>query len=192
LLVGLFVGGRGERLGGVAKGLLKAPNAETTLSERALTELRAALPDADVVLVGEATAYASLGLRSVADAPAGIGPLGGLLGLLAEAETRDATQVLALACDLPFIERRLLARLATETPEAAALVTVTDGVRNPLAARYTVRAIASAARQVLDTRKRSLQAVLDALGTDVHALTLSDAEAATLQDWDTPEDIARS
>ena len=83
LLVGLFVGGRGERLGGVAKGLLKAPNAETTLIERALTELGAALPDAEVVLVGEAAAYASLGLRAIADAPAGVGPLGGLLGLLA-------------------------------------------------------------------------------------------------------------
>lgn len=192
LLVGLFVGGRGERLGGVAKGLLKAPNAETTLSERALTELRAALPNADVVLVGEAAAYASLGLRAIADAPSGIGPLGGLLGLLAEAEARGATHVLTLACDLPFIEQRLLARLATETPEAAALVTATHGVRNPLVARYTVGPTTDAAREVLGAGKRSLQGVLDVLGANVHALTLSAGEAATLRDWDTPEDVKRT
>jgi molybdopterin-guanine dinucleotide biosynthesis protein A len=191
LLVGLFVGGRGERLGGVPKGLLKAPNAETTLSERALAELRAALPGAEIVLVGEATAYASLGLRAVADAPAGVGPLGGLLGLLAEAEARGAAHVLTLACDLPFIEQRLLARLSTETPEAAALVTVTDGVRNPLIARYAIDPTTQAARAVLSAGKRSLQAVLDALEPGVAALTLSEAEAASLVDWDTPDDVER-
>jgi hypothetical protein len=62
-------------------------------------------------------------------------------------------------------------------------------VRNRLIARYEVERALPAARTVLGAGKRSLQAVLDALGADVHTLPLSDAEAASLQDWDTPDDM---
>lgn len=191
LLVGIFVGGRGERLGGVAKGLLRAPGTHLSLLERALQEVRAAVSHADVVLVGDASPYAEFEMVSVDDAPRGIGPLGGLLGLLQEAEQRRAQQVLILACDLPFVDRRLIARLAREAPAAAALVTETRGKRNPLVARYEVESTRQAARRVFDSGKRSLQAVLDALGPGLQLLELSAEEAATLDDWDTPEDVNR-
>lgn len=189
LLAGLFVGGRGERLGGVEKGLLRAPRSPFTLIERALIELRAAEPSAEIALVGRAEAYAHLGLPVVQDDPPGIGPLGGLIGLLAEGQRRSAERVLVLACDLPFVERHVLGRLATEADGAAALVALTGGVRNPLVARYAPAQALPAARQVLQAGKRSLQAVLDALGAQVAVLTLSDDEGASLRDWDTPEDL---
>ena len=76
LIIGIFVGGRGSRMGGVAKGLLKAPSSEATLVERLRMELESALPDAEVVLVGAAEAYADLGLDAISDEPAGLGPIG--------------------------------------------------------------------------------------------------------------------
>ena len=191
LLVGIFVGGRGSRMGGVAKGMLKAPDSEATLVERLRAELARALPDAEVVLVGAAESYAALHLPAIGDEPPGVGPLGGLIGLLAHAERRGARQVLALACDLPRLGGALLQRLASEVTDRGALVTVQAEIRNPLVARYTVARALPAARQALADGKRSLQAVLDRLGDDVATLSLTAAEAATLDDWDTPEDLQK-
>ena len=191
LLVGIFVGGRGSRMGGVAKGLLKTPDSEATLVERLRAELATALPDAELVLVGLADAYAAVGLRAVSDEPPGVGPLGGLVGLLAEAERRRAELVLALACDLPRIGAALLQRLASERPGQSALVALQGRIRNPLVARYAVAQALPAAREALRAGQRSLQAVLDRLGEGVATLSLTPAEAATLDDWDTPEDRRR-
>jgi molybdopterin-guanine dinucleotide biosynthesis protein A len=191
LLVGIFVGGRGSRMGGVAKGLLRAPDSELSLVERLLGELAKAAPRAEVVLVGAAEPYASLGLSSVSDEPPGVGPLGGLLGLLGHAERRGATGVLALACDLPRLDAALLTRLLNEAGEANALVTEQAGVRNPLVARYAVRRAQIAARAAFDAGQRSLQAVLDRLEPTVACLRLSDDEARTLDDWDTLTEVER-
>jgi molybdopterin-guanine dinucleotide biosynthesis protein A len=186
LVVGIFVGGAGSRLGGVAKGLLTTPSGVSVI-ERLCSEARAALPAAELVLVGNADAYRGLGLKSVADQPAGVGPLGGLCGLLGWAHEH----ALVLPCDLPRIERGLIARLAVEQPDADALIVEQDGVRNPLIARYRCSKALSAAQRVLDRGKRSLQAVLDELGEGIRALPLDEYESASLRDWDTPQDVAR-
>lgn len=191
LVVGIFVGGRGSRMGGVAKGLLKAPSSEATLVERLRAELGRALPDAELVLVGAAEAYESLGLAAVSDEPLGVGPLGGLIGLLMHAERRGATHALALACDLPRVAAPLLQRLGTEAPTASALVVTQGDVKNPLLARYTVAEALPAARATLSAGKRSLQAVLERLGDGAVIMPLTLAEAATVGDWDTPEDMRR-
>jgi molybdopterin-guanine dinucleotide biosynthesis protein A len=191
LLVGIFVGGRGTRMGGVAKGLLKAPNSESTLLQRLRAQLASALPGAEIVLVGAAEAYAGVGLDAVSDEPPGVGPIGGLIGLLADAQRRGATHVLALACDLPRIGAALLQRLAEEAPDKSAVLAAPGEIRNPLIARYSVAQALPAARAVLGTGKRSLQAVLDRLGDDLATLRLTPHEAATLDDWDTPDDVRR-
>jgi molybdopterin-guanine dinucleotide biosynthesis protein A len=191
LLVGIFVGGRGSRMGGVAKGLLRAPDSELSLVERLSGELARVAPRAEVVLVGAAEPYASLGLSSVTDEPPGVGPLGGLLGLLAHAERRGATSVLSLACDLPRLDAALLARLLNEAAEASALVAEQGGVRNPLVARYAVGPAQMAARAAFAAGQRSLQAVLDRLEPAVARLRLSDAETRTLDDWDTLSEVER-
>lgn len=189
LVIGIFVGGRGTRMGGLAKGLLKAPDSEATLVERLVEQSREAQPTAELVLVGEAEAYAAFGLLMLRDSPPGVGPLGGLLALLEHAESHGARLALALACDLPYLSSALLGRLAADAPHAAALVTEQAGVRNPLVARYAVTAALPAARQVLQRGARSLQAVLDELGAGVSSLSLSPAEERSLSDWDTPEDV---
>lgn len=188
LLVGVFVGGRGSRLGGVAKGLLKAPLSEQTLLERLLGEIRAALGEVPLVLVGEASAYPS-SLPAIADAPPGVGPIGGLGGLLRHAQESSKSQVITLACDLPYLRASLISRLAKEHVDAAALVAHLDGVRNPLVARYDVAHALPAVQSVVAAGQRALQAVLDSL--DARLLPLSPEEASTLVDWDTPEDVRR-
>jgi molybdopterin-guanine dinucleotide biosynthesis protein A len=162
LVVGIFVGGAGTRMGGVAKGLLTTPSGVSVI-ERLCGEITAALPSAELVLVGSAEPYRALGLPEVSDRPSGIGPLGGLCGLLST--TRE--HALVLPCDLPRIESALIARLAQEQSAADALVIDQDGVRNPLIARYRCAPVLAAAQRVLARGKRSLQAVLDDLATFV-------------------------
>lgn len=191
LVVGVLVGGRGSRLGGVQKGLLMAPGAPTTLIERLLGELCAALPDAPIALLGQAEAYAALGLTALADNPPGTGPLGGIVSLLEFAEVQGARAALSLTCDLPRVDRALLLRLAHERSDAAALVTTQSGIRNPLVARYAVSRALPAARDTLRRGTYSVQAVLDALGDGVAPLELSAEEEARLADWDMPEDLAQ-
>ncbi|HEU4533063.1 MAG TPA: NTP transferase domain-containing protein, partial [Polyangiaceae bacterium] len=84
-LVGLFVGGRSTRMGGRPKGLLPTPDGAGPIVLRS-ARLVASL-GWPLVLVGEASAYRAVlpGVKAIDDAPAGVGPLGGLGALLAEA-----------------------------------------------------------------------------------------------------------
>lgn len=184
-LVGIFVGGKGRRMGGVAKGLLTAPGGGETLVERLVRVVREAHGEVDLVLVGNADAYASHGLPSLADDPPGVGPIGGLMALLTEGERRGAPFVLTLACDLPYVNAALLRRLRDFSPGAAA-VAARQGERwQPLCARFDPRAARPVAHDLLCAGARSLQAVLDALSAAELPLD-SDAD---LRDWDEPGDI---
>ena len=109
---GIFVGGKSTRMGGKPKGLLHAPGTQTPLVVR-LASLATSV-GLEPVFVGKTdAAYRSLlpDLRSIDDAPGVEGPLAGLAALLHDA---GAARVIALACDLPFVEGRLLERLASE------------------------------------------------------------------------------
>jgi molybdopterin-guanine dinucleotide biosynthesis protein A len=181
-LAGVFVGGGGTRMGGQSKGLLRTPDG-VTLIER----LRGLLVEvgAEVVLVGASEAYASMGLPSVADDPPGVGPLGGLAGLLRRAGDRPT---LAVACDLPYVSRALLERLLRA--EAAAIVApMRDGRWEPLCARYEPAKVLPVIAGLLAARRHALQALLD----EAHAvaLPLSPQEALELRDWDVPADIVQ-
>jgi molybdopterin-guanine dinucleotide biosynthesis protein A len=192
LLVGVFVGGRASRMGGIAKGLLTAPQTSETLVERLLRVSREALGAQESLLVGRASAYAELGLAFVEDSPPGVGPLGGLAALLETAVTRGHGAVIALACDLPHVSAGLIARLAAHAPAALAVAPRPDGVWQPLVARYEPRSALEAARSALAAGDRALYRVLDRLGSGAVELALSAEEAAQLRDWDEPGDLEAS
>jgi molybdenum cofactor guanylyltransferase len=185
-LVGIFVGGRGLRMGGLDKGNLVRATGET-LAARLLRTCRAALPGAPVVLVGAATAYAELGLPALTDEPAGIGPLGGLAALLRHAERAGHSAALAIACDLPYLGPELLQRLAREAPEADFLAPREGAIWHTLAARYGTRALVAVDAAIADG-DRALQKVIARLGERAVALAVTEAERGELGDWDTPED----
>ena len=188
VIAGIFIGGKGSRMGGVAKGLLKAPGGETTLVERTSSLLSRHLDDAQIVLVGEHPAYAGHPWRRLPDHPPGIGPLGGLIALLEEAArvNRDA---IAIACDLPYLTGSIIERLVNEEPSAAVLAPKIEGWWQPLFARYRPAAVLDIARQVEASGKRSLQAVLKDLGSAVEVFELKPELHDLLDDWDTPEDV---
>lgn len=187
--VGIFVGGRGRRMGGAAKGLLALPDGRRVL-ERLILEARAGLPDSEIVLVGAAEAYTDFGLRALADEPPGIGPLGGLAALLLHAESTQRDACVALACDLPFVSRALILRLANELRDAVALAPCREGVWEPLLARYLVSTL-PAVREAIAADERSLQKLFRRLGTAASQLPLDTSEERELFDWDTPEDLHR-
>ena len=188
-LAGVFVGGRSTRMGGRPKGLLRAPGETRTLVERTRDLAREVARD--VVLVGDADAYAGLGIPAIVDARRGAGPLGGLVALLeragAGAEGAGA-DVLALSCDLPFLDVALLRRLVAHAPGAPAVAALADGVLQPLVARYAAR-LAPMARASLEAGRLSLQRVLEDAGAV--AIALDAVEGAAVEDWDSPADVAR-
>jgi len=176
-------------MGGVAKGNLTLPSGEQ-LGARLVAECRAALPDSPVVLVGAADDYASLGLVALADAPAGIGPLGGLRALLLHARAEGRAHALALSCDLPYLSAALVTRLAREAPTAGFLAPREGELWSTLVARYGVAALAQIDAAIAAS-EHALQRLVRRLGAGAVELVVSDDERRELHDWDTPQDRAR-
>ena len=172
-------------MGGAPKGLLPAPNQEQTLIDRLAGEVRAALPEAEVVLVGKLSAYADVPLTVIEDARAGQGPLGGLVALLAAGQTRGCRHVYALACDLPYLSRTSIAALATHSAPSGVVAPRRGEIWEPLVARYVPSACLAIAQTRLERGALSLQRLIDEL--EATPIELPDAE---LRDWDTPEDRA--
>ncbi|HEY6559750.1 MAG TPA: NTP transferase domain-containing protein [Polyangiaceae bacterium] len=188
LLVGIFVGGRSSRMGGVPKGTLRAPDGTPSLVER-LVGLGREGGARDVVLVGQQRVYEHLRVPMLADDPPGIGPLGGLLALLRHADRILCPRVLALACDLPYVTGPIVRRLIDHAPHAAALAPHYGGQWQTMCARYATRDVTQQAELLLARGEHSLQALFAALGGAALPLPLADGEQALLRDWDSPEDI---
>ena len=183
LLAGIFVGGASTRFGGRPKGLLDAPSGGTILDG-----LRGHLESLSIpwVLVGRRAEYAGLAAETLDDSPPGIGPLGGLLPLLRRSGDGHA---LAIACDMPFVSRELIARLAGAVTEAPAIAPRRNGRWEPMFARYDARRALPLAGGRAGAGRRSFQGLLDELRAS--ELMLSTDEQQMLDDWDTPEDMER-
>jgi molybdopterin-guanine dinucleotide biosynthesis protein A len=117
-------------------------------------------------------------LRAVREAPAGSGPLAGMLAAY-DALCADGPVVL-LACDLPFITTRVLHALVAH-PGAGSVVPVVDGREQYACARWSAAAVAAG---------RDGSALRDLMRAgDATTIVIDDDRA--LQDVDTPEDIRR-
>jgi molybdopterin-guanine dinucleotide biosynthesis protein A len=190
--VGIFVGGQGRRMGGVAKGWLRHEG--RPLIERLLDVSRAAAAPAKlpaVYLIGNAAAYAATHVPALPDDPPGVGPMGGLRALLLEAE-RIGGDAVALAVDLPFVNAALLRRLYLEQPNAAALAPRQADRWQPLFARYRPSAVLPVIDAALAAGRTSLQVLfggLTARDQVASELVLSSIEQHALQDWDRPSDM---
>jgi molybdopterin-guanine dinucleotide biosynthesis protein A len=181
VLAGLFVGGAGARLGGVAKGNLAAPGGETLVQRS--TRLLEGL-GLTVVLVGRHAGYQDRLHAVVEDDPPGIGPLGGLVGLLRHA---GHARVLALACDMPFVSAALVRELLAFAPAAAIVAPRREGKWEPLCAVYAARVVLPLAAARVARGARSLQGLLDEVGAT--ELPLEESRYSELADWDTPDDL---
>jgi molybdopterin-guanine dinucleotide biosynthesis protein A len=191
--IGIFVGGKGLRMGGAAKANLLFEG--RTLLERTVAGCAAATrslfgssASPRIWLVGESSAYAEHGLLRVADDPRGVGPMGGLRAFLRGLSPE--TPGLVIAGDLPFLTEQLIARLVSEAPGAAALAPrEVDGRWQPLFARYEPRATLPEIDAALGAGRTSLQHLFARLGQRAVSLELSTTERCCLQDWDRPSDV---
>jgi len=186
--VGVFVGGQSRRMGS-PKGLLPAPDGPWTLLERLLSMAKVALPDAEVVLLGQRAAYAGMAQVTLPDALEGVGPIGGLLALTRWALERDVQRVLGLACDMPHVTSELIARLAHACPSQASLAGRLEGRWQPFFARYEPASTEAAISSLVSRGRFGMTEVLQALGTG--PLPLTPADAGKLRDWDMPSDVER-
>lgn len=169
-------------MGGVAKGMLEAPSGEPIV-RRTLTLLERL--GIDAVLVGDASAYGSMGARAIADDPGARGPMAGLLALLALAGSGRAV---AIACDMPFVDAASIVRLCDAASGAAIVAPREDGLWQPLFARYDAPRVLPVARALAAERTWALQSLFARVPSE--ELVLCDEERRLLGDWDTPEDVA--
>lgn len=189
-LVAIFVGGRSSRMG-TDKGLLEAPGKEMSLLE----SLVAAADEAglEVALVGDARPYASIavGVPRVDDRPQGAGPLGGLAGAVELASRRGHARIIAVACDMPYVDADVLRMIADHPSDSAILAPRRgdDAPWEPMLARYEVARVASVLDDALRRGTRSFQAFFQ--DVRVQALPVTDAVRRALEDWDTPSDVPR-
>ena len=185
MFLAIFVGGRGLRMGGVQKGLLRAPGSDETLIERLTRVGRQAGLEPLLVGAGELGAAAA-GLPRVFDVEPRVGPISGLRAAL---EYAGDVQVIAVGCDMPHVSAPLLARVARESPDAVVLAPrdAETGKWQPLCTRYDSPRVRPVLARAMAAGARSFQAVFRELS--VVELAVSEMERMELGDWDKPEDI---
>ncbi len=155
---------------GTDKALLRLPSGGPTLIERVVAAARAVTDDV-IVVAEDAGRLPPMDTRTVLDAIAGAGPLAGLVAGFAAARHQD---ILALACDLPYLSVPLLHRMAALPRTWDALVPHIPGNDGktgwePLHALYTCACLAPM-RATLDRGDRQATAFFPAI--TVHALTV--------------------
>jgi molybdopterin-guanine dinucleotide biosynthesis protein A len=186
----ILAGGRARRLGGADKARLTVGGAR--IIDRQLAAL-AAVADDILIVANDPERYAGLGLRVIADAVPGAGPLGGLYTALLDA---SQDRVVILACDLPFVTAALFERLAAESrtgQEIDAVVPRSARGLEPLCALYMSRC-AAAARARIDRgalRVAGLLADLRVRELGPDALAPGD-EGSLFENVNTPHDHARA
>jgi molybdopterin-guanine dinucleotide biosynthesis protein A len=150
----ILAGGRNRRFG--------AHKALATVAGRPIIErVQWALGQVtrDLILIAnEPEPYAGVGLRLRPDAVRELGALGGIHSALLWAREEGRPGILAVACDMPFLEPRLLALLLADATAAEVVVPESGGRRGvePLCAYYATAclpaieaAVARGDRQVI-------------------------------------------
>jgi molybdopterin-guanine dinucleotide biosynthesis protein A len=121
----VLAGGRGRRLGGIAKGLLRLPTGETVVEH--LLELT---DGPRFVSTNDPQAYERLDVPLVADVVADRGAPGGVVTALAMAHTE---WVVVVACDMPLVTREMIdVLLAHRHLHTDAVCFTRDGEVEPL------------------------------------------------------------
>jgi len=158
---------------------------------RAIDQVASAAAEtgAEVVVVGGAAPLPPQATSRIPD----LHPRGGpLQALVAAMHARPHRDIMLLACDLPWLDPRLLELLCRPlAPGTSARIPHIGGKAQPLAARYAATAEAALARALAEGA-RSMHAVLELLCPEwlgEPALRAAGIDPASLRDFDTPEDL---
>jgi molybdopterin-guanine dinucleotide biosynthesis protein A len=179
----ILAGGRGERLGGVAQGLLRRDG--QTLLERLLA--LCTLADEVLLVADEPAAYARFGVRCVKDAVAGKGAPGGVHAALSAARTR---WVLAVACDMPFVSEQAVAPLLEERARGEVVVFGEGERLEPFPGLYATRLAAEWGAALAENPSlRSLCRRFSPAIVPIERLRAVDPQARALASVNTPEEL---
>jgi molybdopterin-guanine dinucleotide biosynthesis protein A len=146
----ILAGGDARRYGGRDKSRLCVGG--RTMLERQLAALASITND--VMVVGaraEDNPLKEGRYRTVSDRVPASGPLGGLDAALAAARSSD---VLLLACDMPFVTTAFLEYLVSQAGDADAVVPATERGYHPLCAVYNRRCHAAVAEALMGRQLR--------------------------------------
>ncbi len=146
----------------------------------------------EVVVISSNHAELPKGIRALPDVRPGHGPLGGLHTALLEAEACQLHAVLLLACDLPLVSERVIARIAAHAETSLAAAPSRPGGVEPLCAVYGCAALPLVSER-LDGPDLSLHSLFRALeGRELDLASLGLETDATFLNVNTPEDLVRA
>jgi molybdopterin-guanine dinucleotide biosynthesis protein A len=183
----LVAGGRGSRLGGVPKGLLRLEG--EPLVARTL-RLFGAVFAGSLVVANDPSPYAEFGAPVVPDRIAGRGAPGGLHAALAAAPT---PWVFTAGCDMPFLAADAVRWLWAQRGDAQAVAVVWKGQLQPLHAFWS-RACLPTVERMLAAGQPSMWQLATAVGArllDEAAWRELDPAGRAFENVNTPEDAAR-
>jgi molybdopterin-guanine dinucleotide biosynthesis protein A len=183
--VAIQAGGRSSRMG-EDKGLI-------ALGDRPMVEhvveRVSGFGDEILITTNHPDRYAYLGLPTAGDNEPGAGALPGLRTALAAA--RGAT-VLLVACDMPFLNRHLLAHLLSLAPAADVIVPHWDDRFQTMHAVYARQPALRAVRAALDRGERRMISIYDDLNVlpvEAEQVARFDPEGKSFFNVNTPEDL---
>ncbi|HTM21662.1 MAG TPA: molybdenum cofactor guanylyltransferase [Kofleriaceae bacterium] len=145
----ILAGGRATRMGGALKPLLLVHG--VTILERQLDVLQPRFAEV-VISSNDADAFAGRGLRVIADAAPGLGPLAGLAAALAAARTE---LVFAIAGDMPWLAPAAIDLLFDRLGGADAAAPFLRAGVEPLHALYRTSCLPVIARRLADGALRT-------------------------------------
>jgi molybdopterin-guanine dinucleotide biosynthesis protein A len=187
----IFGGGRATRLGGVNKALLEVGGSR--IIDRILAAI-APLADETVLLTNDDALQGLSALRLVFDPE----PHAGVLPALATGLAAASGDVcLAVACDMPFVSRRLFEHLLGVEAETSADVVIprTAGYLEPMHAVYRREAVEAAIRAALrrgEQRMISYFAHVQVREVTEAEWRVFDPEGLAFFNVNTPEDLAEA
>lgn len=184
----ILAGGHARRFDGADKAALRIGTER--IIDRQLAALSGIADDIRIVS-GHPDRYADLRVPVITDAIPNAGPLGGIYTALVEAQH---DRVIVLACDLPFVTRALLARIAAAgTEQDDAVMPRSSRGLEPLCAWYHRRG-RTRIRERINAGELGVHDLVDVLR--VRELGLEAlapiAEDDTFQNVNTPHDYERA
>ena len=188
----ILAGGHARRLGGLNKaGLTLQPGGASVL-DRQLARLRRVV-DRTIIIANDAERFRSAGVPVIPD----MVPDGGALGALYTAVHAAGTEwTLVMACDMPFVNERLLAHLVSVGRSVDIAIPHTARGYEPLCATYSRRS-AAGLRRLIDEQRFRLSDVARIAGLDVHEVGRDELapfgpDEVLFFNLNTPDDHARA
>ncbi len=190
----ILAGGRSRRMGGIDKGLIQFDN--YPLIEHVIRRIREVFPHQVLAIVTDHPQHYSYlqshySLNLYPDVLKGVGSLGGLFSAFSYCKEKFTV---VLACDMPFIDAKLLQegiKILIKT-QADAFVPSYQGKLQPFHAVYQTQACKTAVKKSLESGNRKSCSWLENINIIVKEIAEKDAgEEHPFYNINTPQDLMR-